>query len=55
MIKVIDPNGEIRYPFGKVETPEEKVTRLEKELKERDAHLKMLEEVVAEVAKMVVE
>ena len=55
MIKVIDPNGEIRYPFGEFETLEEKTERLEKELKERDMQMKMIEEVIAEVAKMVVE
>mgnify|MGYP001312243544 FL=1 len=55
MIKVIDPNGDVRYPFGEFETLEEKAERLEKELKERDMQMKMIEEVIAEVAKMVVE
>lgn len=55
MIKVIDPNGEIRYPFGKVETPEEKVARLEEELKDREKQMVLLEEVVADLVKMAVE
>ena len=31
MIKITDPNGDVRYPFGKEETPSEKIERLEKE------------------------
>lgn len=54
-IVIKDADGTIRYPFGKVETPEEKIARLEKELQERDERMKMHEELIAELAMMMLD
>lgn len=55
MIVIKDADGTIRHPFGKEETPEEKIARLEEELRERDKKMKMHEELIAELAMMILE
>ena len=51
-IVIKEADGTIRYPFGKVETPEEKIARLEKELEEKNKQIEVHDNAIAELAKL---